>query len=100
MYVFPLHSQVLDCEVFLFSPCSPECENDEKMLITLAVGLVSDDQGTSSWLSCPSRAVSLKLPTFLPKNPDVWVLQTESQFELSNITVQRTKFNNVLVVLP
>jgi hypothetical protein len=37
--------------------------------------------------------VSVRLPPFWPDRPAVWFAQAEAQFELSNITRQRTKFN-------
>jgi hypothetical protein len=45
-------------------------------------------------------AVSIKLPTFWADNPEDWFRQAEAQFDLSNVTTQRTKFHHVLVVLP
>jgi hypothetical protein len=50
--------------------------------------------------AAPLAAVGVKLPTFWTDNPEVWFLQAEAQFDLSNITSQRTKFHHVLVVLP
>ena len=40
--------------------------------------------------------VSVRLPTFWPDRPAVWFAQAEAQFELADITPQRTKFNYVV----
>jgi len=40
--------------------------------------------------------VAVRLPPFWPDRPAIWFAQAESQFELSAITRQRTKFNYVV----
>ena len=45
------------------------------------------------------QAVSLKLPTFWPKQPEVWFTQAEAQFAIRNITADETKFNYVVASL-
>ena len=37
--------------------------------------------------------VTVRLPPFWPNRPAIWFAQAEAQFELSDITRQRTKFN-------
>lgn len=44
-------------------------------------------------------AVSLKLPTFWPEDPDIWFAHIESQFALRNITTEETRFHYVVSVL-
>jgi len=36
------------------------------------------------------------LPPFWPDRPGVWFAQVESQFELSSVTSEKTKFNYVI----
>ena len=43
-----------------------------------------------------TSAVSLKLPTFWPQQPQVWFAQTEAQFAIRKITTEETKFNYVV----
>ena len=45
-------------------------------------------------------AVAVKLPTFWTDNPRAWFIHADSQFDISNITVSRTKFNHILSSLP
>ena len=45
-------------------------------------------------------AVAVKLPTFWADNPRTWFIHAESQFDISNITVSRTKFNHIMASLP
>jgi hypothetical protein len=40
--------------------------------------------------------VAVRLPTFWPDRPAVCFAQAEAQFELADITRQRTKFNYVV----
>ena len=44
--------------------------------------------------------VAVKLPVFWLDDPEMWFLQAEAQFELSNMTMSRTKYQHVLVTLP
>lgn len=39
--------------------------------------------------------VGVRIPPFWPEEPEVWFAQVESQFELSNVTSDSTKFNFV-----
>jgi hypothetical protein len=39
--------------------------------------------------------VGVRIPPFWPEEPEVWFAQVESQFELSNVTSDGTKFNFV-----
>jgi len=62
-----------------------------------------DDEATSSNKQPQFETinyVSVKAPPFYQKNPDVWFLQMESQFQLANITNSKTKYNHVLSSLP
>lgn len=43
--------------------------------------------------------VSVKVPTFWAEKPAIWFAQIESQFAISNITVDATKFNYVVAQL-
>ncbi len=45
-------------------------------------------------------AVAVKLPMFWADNPRTWFIHAESQFDISNITVSRTKFNHIMASLP
>lgn len=45
------------------------------------------------------HAVSLKLPTFWPDEPDIWFAQAESQFAIRGITADATKFHYVVSAL-
>ena len=38
------------------------------------------------------HAVSLQLPTFWEKQPDIWFFQAEAEFELRNVTADSTKY--------
>jgi len=57
----------------------------------------------SSEETCTQKTVNhvaVKAPPFYQKNPDVWFLQMESQFQLAKITDPKTKYNHVLSTLP
>lgn len=45
------------------------------------------------------NAVALKLPTFWPKQPKVWFVQAEAQFNIRKITSDDTKFHYVVAAL-
>ena len=47
-------------------------------------------------LSAAVYRVAIRLPTFWPDRPAIWFAQAEAQFELADITRQRTKFNYVV----
>ncbi|XP_064486038.1 uncharacterized protein LOC135398579 [Ornithodoros turicata] len=44
-------------------------------------------------------AVAVKLPPYFDRNPAVWFLQAEAQFNLAGITAQQTKFYHVISAL-
>ena len=46
-----------------------------------------------------SNSVSIKLPTFWTIKAEIWFLQAESQFNIAKITVDETKYYNVLAAL-
>ena len=41
-------------------------------------------------------AISIKLPTFRPAQPQIWFTQAEAQFHLRNIKTDETKYYHVL----
>ncbi|KAF6198198.1 hypothetical protein GE061_007945 [Apolygus lucorum] len=43
--------------------------------------------------------VSIKLPKFLPFDPEAWFFNVDAQFELRHVTVSETKVNHLLSVL-
>ena len=45
-------------------------------------------------------AVSVKLPEFILKDPELWLIQASSQFKLANITVEETKYHHIVSRLP
>lgn len=45
------------------------------------------------------HAVALKLPSFWVEQPRVWFVQTESQFQIRNITADATKYHYVVGAL-
>jgi len=47
-------------------------------------------------LSAAVYRVAVRLPPFWPDRPAIWFAQAEAQFDLADITRQRTKFNYVV----
>ena len=45
-------------------------------------------------------AVAVKLPSFWTDNPRAWFIHADSQFDISHVTISRTKFNHILGSLP
>ena len=46
------------------------------------------------------NAVAIRLPEFQSHDPTTFFFHAEAQFELRNITQDRTKFNHVIASLP
>ena len=42
------------------------------------------------------HSLGVKLPPFWPKNIEMWLIQSESQFRLKDVTVSQTKFDHVV----
>ena len=42
----------------------------------------------------------MKLPAFWPDAAEVWFAQADTQFAIQNISVSKTKFYHVVMVLP
>ena len=42
----------------------------------------------------------MKLPAFWPDAPEVWFAQTDGQFAIRNVLVSKTKFYQMVAVLP
>ena len=45
------------------------------------------------------HTVSLQLPTFWEKQPDIWFCQAEAEFNLRNITADGTKYSYLVKAL-
>lgn len=43
--------------------------------------------------------ISVKMPPFWEKNPEVWFIQVEAQFAISRVSAEDTKFNHLLAQL-
>ena len=48
----------------------------------------------------PVANVSMKLPAFWPDAVEVWFAQADAQFAIRNVSVSKTKFYHLVVVLP
>ncbi|KAI2800760.1 hypothetical protein BLOT_012332 [Blomia tropicalis] len=45
-------------------------------------------------------AVSVKLPTFIYKDPSLWIIQAEAQFQIGGIVNETTQYNHIISRLP
>ena len=46
-----------------------------------------------------ANAVSIKLPTFWAKRPNIWFAQAEAQFDIQKITEEKTKYSYLVAAL-
>lgn len=46
------------------------------------------------------QSVAVKLPEFILKDPELWLIQAESQFILSNVTREETQYHHIVSCLP
>lgn len=59
-----------------------------------------DISGNGDSVNVERTLSSLKLPPFWTPNPEIWFTQVESQFALSRITSDKTKYNYIISNLP
>ncbi|KAI2810731.1 hypothetical protein BLOT_001895 [Blomia tropicalis] len=45
-------------------------------------------------------AVSVKLPTFIYKDPSLWIIQAEAQFQIASIVNENTQYSHIISRLP
>ena len=57
------------------------------------------NENNAAAAAIPVQAVSLKLPTFWTKQPQVWFAQAEAEFSIRNIAADNTKFHYVVASL-
>lgn len=50
--------------------------------------------------AAPIAVRAITLPTFLPKNPRLWFVQVESQFDINRITSERVKYGHLICNIP
>lgn len=59
-----------------------------------------DGEACGSQKNSPTiEAVSIKLPPFWHEKPEIWFVQAEAQFQLSNISKEATRFNYLMAQL-
>ncbi|XP_064469983.1 uncharacterized protein LOC135384726 [Ornithodoros turicata] len=58
-----------------------------------------DPQAPAQPLPPSLAGVAVKLPPYFDRNPAVWFLQAEAQFDLASVTTQQTKFYHVISAL-
>ncbi|XP_064469957.1 uncharacterized protein LOC135384698 [Ornithodoros turicata] len=44
--------------------------------------------------------VAVRLPPFWPRNPNIWFIQAETQFQLAGISSQLTMYRHIIAALP
>lgn len=59
-----------------------------------------DGEACGSQKNSPTiEAVNIKLPPFWHEKPEIWFVQAEAQFQLSNISKEATRFNYLMAQL-
>ena len=63
--------------------------------------MAGDDPYEDAQQAPPAQvtAVSVKLPPFWPRQPGMWFVTVEAQFNLRRVTEDQTKFDHVLTAL-
>ena len=47
-----------------------------------------------------TAGVSVKIPDYMPRRPDIWLIQVEAQFDIAHVVVDKTKYHHLLCRLP
>ena len=59
--------------------------------------MAGDD--TKDNVTLNTASVTVKLPEFWPKEPEIWFIQAESQFALRKVVTEDTKYHHVVQAL-